>query len=602
MKNKIISFLLAFIFLATAGNTTFAVGDGNVDSGSGGMGSGSEDFRWSSGHDGVRVSIIDAATGSLIGATIDYTNITPPAGMTYFEQRSKIDYRNGATLNMLYGTYTYNRPSIPLPRIISDATGNANLEAIKEYFCSEGAAQMIANDFGLDFEILTTGNYRVFLEPIAYFRYAGYNIAMTAHEAALFDTELGGALRTYMAPLTHQNLPLAMFLERPDLGFQVFGGNKTIFQSNGTIMQYLGMGIVSYIDVEFEEPEPPEHAGFDVEYRTNTEVVTAVTLSSPVEINYKSVANVTFHLPGRSYTVTGVVMPVGESQLVWLKWTTPATAQYVTINITTNRGTLSQRQIVARIVNNYEDNPPPDPKATDRNNTFSASAAPSNPQRTSASWSIWWAWWQENWEWEADWQWVPDVRWVSNWVYVSDVVGWFDYGYYFDFGQWWDFGEWVDNGWWVFHTANYHVNLVAASAITPDTRVPVTSVTAIKSGYGINNTLTANMESIQLEIDSHITGAQVAISYFPEFKYTTYWRLLDLTARGRSARFEFRHNPFSAYNHRVHFTPVWFPNGSYNVYTYVLDAWTPVGMLSANVTGSINIQESVFDDWFTNRE
>ncbi|MCL2816646.1 MAG: hypothetical protein FWD23_18765, partial [Oscillospiraceae bacterium] len=450
------------------------------------MGSGTENFRWTPGHDGVRVSIVEATTGIIIGNPIDYTNITPAAGMTYFKQRSKIDYLNGANLIMLWGTYTYNRPSIPLPRIVSDASGNANIEVIKQYFCSEGAAQMIANDFGLDFEMLTNGDYKLFLEPIAYFRYAGYNICMSSHEAALYDTELGGALRTHMVGLTHQNLPLAMFLERPDLGLPVFTGPRTGWQSNGTIMRYLGMGIVSYADVEYIIPEPGEYT---IEYRTNTEVVTAITLHSPVEINYHGVANVSFHLMGRSYTVMGVIMPAGESQLVWFKWTTPSTEQIVTISVTTNKGYLSENKIVAKIVS-LDENPPPDPKANDRNDSFAAVPTPNNPHRTSAHWTIWWAWWQENWEWESAWEWVDDIRWVSNLVYITDI-GWVDNGYFFDFGQWWDFGEWIDNGWWNFEIANYHVNLVALSAIEADAKVPTANGNKMKSGYGVNNTVTA---------------------------------------------------------------------------------------------------------------
>jgi len=597
LKTKIISIILTIIFSLYPFIPAFAAGEGNIDSGGGGMGGGTSQHSWTPGYDGVRVSVVEAATRAMIGRPIDYTNITPPAGMTYFVPKSKIEYLNGAGLAMTYGTYSCKNPAVPLPRIIGTSSGNANLEAIRSYFTSEGAAQMIADDFGIPFDVLTNGDYRLLLEPMAYFRYAGFNIGMSAHEAALYDTELGGALRTHMTSLTHQNQPLSMFLEFPDLGLPVFGGAKTGWQSNGTIMQYLGMGIVSYTDVEYEEPEIPAHGDYDFEYRPNTEVITPVTLSSDVEINYHSVANVTFHLPGRSYTITGVVMPAGESQLVWLKWTTPPTEQYVTMSITTNKGVLSTNRIVAKITD-LHDNPPPDPGPDDRNDSYSAPPMPNGPQRTSASWSIWWAWWHPNWEWESDWQWVADVRWVSNWVHVADV-GWVDNGYYYDFGQWHDFGEWVDNGWWVFHTANYHVTLAAVSAITLDARVPSSTM---RSGYGVNNTLTANMESIQLEIGSHITGAQNAISYFPEFGYANYWRLLDLTSRGRSSRLEFKHNPFSAYNHRVHFTPLWHPNGAYNVHTHVFDAWTPVGMLSANVTGSINIQGSMFDDWYTNRE
>ena len=39
------------------------------------------------------------------------------------------------------------------------------------------------------------------------------------------------------------------------------------------------------------------------------------------------------------------------------------------------------------------------------------------------------------------------------------------------------------------------------------------------------------------------------------------------------------------------------PDGSYKVYTWAIDCWTPAGMLSANLTDSLTIKGNVFDDW-----
>jgi len=78
---------------------------------------------------------------------------------------------------------------------------------------------------------------------------------------------------------------------------------------------------------------------------------------------------------------------------------------------------------------------------------------------------------------------------------------------------------------------------------------------------------------------------------------------LQRVSSGRSARFTFQPNEFSTYGRTVHFTPVWFPDStSYVVYTQVWDAWTPDGMLSVNLDDYITIHQSVFDDWYTNRE
>lgn len=50
------------------------------------------------------------------------------------------------------------------------------------------------------------------------------------------------------------------------------------------------------------------------------------------------------------------------------------------------------------------------------------------------------------------------------------------------------------------------------------------------------------------------------------------------------------------YNQKVHFTPIWFPDGKYAVYAEVIDAWTPDGMLSVNLTDEITIKGSLYDD------
>lgn len=47
----------------------------------------------------------------------------------------------------------------------------------------------------------------------------------------------------------------------------------------------------------------------------------------------------------------------------------------------------------------------------------------------------------------------------------------------------------------------------------------------------------------------------------------------------------------------THFTPVWMPDGEYRVYTYLLDCWTPDGMLSMNLSDAVQISGSLWDDW-----
>lgn len=113
--------------------------------------------------------------------------------------------------------------------------------------------------------------------------------------------------------------------------------------------------------------------------------------------------------------------------------------------------------------------------------------------------------------------------------------------------------------------------------------------------YGVNQVVTARVNSSQR---SATTALQNAVSYFPEFNYESFWRLLDrISISSSSSRLEFQKNEYSTYNRRTHFTPIWYPDGSYTVNTWVIDCWTPAGMLSVNLTDSLNIRGNLWDDW-----
>ncbi len=77
--------------------------------------------------------------------------------------------------------------------------------------------------------------------------------------------------------------------------------------------------------------------------------------------------SVTFHVGGRTMRVNNVYYPSGDSQLVWIRWTTPSTPQVMEITVSaTGRGHAEKSVITANIVD-LDQNPPPDPQADDRN-------------------------------------------------------------------------------------------------------------------------------------------------------------------------------------------------------------------------------------------
>lgn len=452
-------------------------GSGNVDGGGGDMGQGTSQNSWNPGMDGVRITVVDAESGQPVSSSFDLTNKTPSIKI-HFGKVSKIQYANGASISPTTGNYDYYTPATPMPRIVSSGSQNASIEAIKKYFCSEYAVKLVAQQTGIAYEELIGGQYKLFLEPIAYFKHNGIMMAMTAHEAALYDNQAGGSLRKTMTSLTHKNLPLAMFLEYADMGFPAYTGatNKTC--SNDTIITYLGMGIVWFTD----PPEQPEPTDYDYEYRVDTDVITPVTLYAGSEINPDSPATVSFSINGSTYRMNNIVIPSGDSQIAWVKWHTPSEPQDITIYVSTNKGSLSQSTIRAKVVD-LSGNDPPDPKATDTMGSWSASSVPSRETKTYAAWSVWWAKWHPYWVWHST-------------------------------GK--NTGYWVDDGWYDYFRDNYSASMTATTRIEPDEKVPTASGDLMKSGYEGNgmSDMALHMKTLEIEFSLYLpslTDMQKAI-------------------------------------------------------------------------------------------
>ena len=434
----------------------------------------------------------------------------------------------------------------------------------------EGTIRDISNITGFNYDTLINGDYKILIEPIAYFKYNGVMYAMTATEAALLNQMKSNDLRSKMVSLTHKNLPLSMFLEESDLGFSAWGGSTTTAQTDQIIIANLGMGVIRFKE---ELPEPQEN---DVVYRADTDVITSVTVSTGTEKTPEDPAYVRFHINGRTYTHSNIYIPEDGSQLAWVKWRTPKDAANITISVSSNCHVDAQT-IVAQIVD-MDKNPPPDPQANDRNDGFSNPSVPSKQNVTSLTWGEWDSWWHEYWVdngyWDYD-SWTDsegnthtDRDWVSNWE---------------------------DEGWYKFKWIPYFASLSASMNINPDEKAPTATSAQMKSGYGVNMEVTSSVRSSAPT--SHYTGMQNVIAYFPEFQYTTFWRLLERQNSGYSMNHEFKKNKYSTFNQPVHFSPVWFPDGNYVVYGECVDAWTPAGMMQIYLTDDVRIRDSLFSDW-----
>ncbi len=546
--------------------TAFAdsTGDPNVDNGGGGLLEGTEENLWHSGNDGVRVTIVDAKSGEPKSVSLDYSNKDQSEIAAHFGQVSKMQYLNGAALTPTTSVYRYTVPAQPLPTIISNGSWlTADINEIRSYFTDEQVVKSIAGDMGFTLDTLTNGDYKMTIEPIMYITYDGVEWAMTATEAALYNQQTGGDIINKFGPLSHKNLPFALFLEEDDLGYTAWTGATDTKVPDSEIISNLGIGVISFK----EEDTPLEIGASDYDYRVDTDVYTSVIVSGGGEHTPDNPVTVVFTIKNRRYTVNNVVYPEDGSQLVWVKWHTPKTEQTVNIKVTVKGGGSADKTTITANVTDLDKNPPPNPTAYDRNDSFRRTSPAMKPQKTSLSWSVWEAEWEEDWVWDSDWDWIDDD----------------------DGGYWEDNGEWVDEGEWVFDSTTYRCSLSATMEITPDSNSPTATATTLKSGYGINEAVSASASG-----NGEHTDVQNAVTFFPEFNYKSYWRLLDSTSKNK---FKFKENKYSTYNNRTHFTPVWYPDGSYKVYTWVMDCWCPAGMLSVNKTDTLTIRGNVYDDW-----
>lgn len=573
VKQFVAALLTAALLTSMLSISAYADGSGNMNGGGGGMGSGSGSNFWNNGDDGIRVTVVRTSDNTPVSTPFDMTNRNESGIQMHFVKKSKLSYRSGSALVVDTSKYTYTNPSESLPTIITGDSSN-NIPAIKAYFTDKLVVKYIASIVGASYDKLTDGNYKLMLEPIAYFTFEGVKWAMTATEAAKYDEKVSGELRSHMVSLSHQNLPLSLFLEHSDMGYPAYEGSTSRAQSDTIIINELGLGIVKFKDDGGgENPTPP--SSYDATYRTNTDVVTSVTLSTGSQIDPDRPATVTFHILGSSFSRTDIVIPEGESQLVWVKWHTPSTPTTTTITVSTNKGSLNDASISANIVN-LDEKTPPNPTATDRNDSFKIPDPPSVENTMSNNWSVWSADWVKDEEWEEDWEWEEHKSWKSG-------------------GEWVDHGKWVDKGYWEYSNFSYRATLNATMDLEPDGKDPTAEGKAMRSGYGVDLNVLTNLNTSSSSAE--VAEAQNAVTYFPEFAYATYWRVLDPTLDRLTSNFAFKSNIYSTYNERVHFTPVWYPDGKYTAYTYVEDAWTPAGMLTAKLTDSTAISGSVFDDW-----
>ncbi|MCL2050847.1 MAG: hypothetical protein FWG91_03810 [Lachnospiraceae bacterium] len=652
--HKALSIMAAafFLMLSTPLLPAHAAGDGNADAG-GGFSDGEfvpghTQWRGGQGYEGVRVTIMDISSGRKAAASVDFSNGADGLRDSVEVHFGKVDKRDrhlGSSLSMFLGNYSVYAPSAPLPRIIG---ASGSIDAVKDYFCDEITLRNLCSHLSFSYESLVDGGYMVLFEPIMYFHYDGLLYAATATERAM----LGGG---WMPTTTRERLPLSSFLEHdePDFGFLAWAGPSSGVRTIEEMFAYLGMGMIRFRGGPPAPPGPPGPAA-DFLYLADTYVYTYIDVTnnnsygfphSPYkfgegEQHGDSPLTVTFHTPSGSHSYDLSIGANSEGR-AFVRWKTPAypiPAGTMDISLSQSSGIAFSKPTY--MVIEPQAGSPPDPEARDRHDGFARPHYAQEYNMATASWLV-----NELAGWLPDMQLkylgafpadaapayrASGVDWgivrgsqasaATPPVYADEDIGYWDssatpwvfvvtgtrsvrisdgspatYHYYAN----------IDRGRWIHRRISGSASISGTLSISADEKVPTAADGGkrLRSGYGFNA-----LAAFSTNNPAYCTNVQDVQVFFPEFNYEDgfsrarypldgrYWRWLERMPEG-SGRFEFPVNPWSTYGQRVHFTPVWYPDGAYTIRADGVSAWTPGGELKLTLSDAITIDGSVFDDW-----
>lgn len=153
-------------------------------------------------------------------------------------------------------------------------------------------------------------------------------------------------------------------------------------------------------------------------------------------------------------------------------------------------------------------------------------------------------------------------------------------------------------------TKTYYARLTTTFAISPDSRIAYADKPRqMESGFGFTvqctTTLTTNYDK-----PDKIVGAQMAWVRYPESSYgqLSAWQSVrdnlhvqTGTAGSLTATWRLAVNRYSVTGSRLHYAPIWYPDGAYIAWTQAFYAWSPIGQLYEHKTDMLMIEGDMYD-------
>lgn len=419
IKKLIACILVALSLTALLPLSAFGAG-GNLDGTGGTLGNSRNNFYWTPTYCGARITVVTQG-GVQVGESFDWLNSACYGANTYsFGNHSKLYYMQNqvqsiSSMSMYYGAYS-GTVKAGLPTMVK-ASGS-NIAEIRAYFTDNGVlASIAARVSGAEWGSFTdsTGttinnaiygyvngeaqSLCVVIEPIAAIWCGGVGVTGTATELAYWAQASAGTA-TYLASIVYLQVPLALYLETPQLGIQSNPSSAATRRAREDVISYLGVGIVSFGEdgAGFTPTVPTETPVVDVEapptsydYHTNTEVYTSVRVENTTGADIKDTpVKLTFTVTGDG--ISGeqkyeqeLIIPEDRAVLGYCSWTTPDVEGTINVNVEADKDvTLSCEDITCHITA-ASWTTPPDALVDDTAESVNGTACYYNEPSTDAS-------------------------------------------------------------------------------------------------------------------------------------------------------------------------------------------------------------------------
>ncbi len=160
----------------------------------------------------------------------------------------------------------------------------------------------------------------------------------------------------------------------------------------------------------------------------------------------------------------------------------------------------------------------------------------------------------------------------------------------------------LENGSYV--TKSFYTQLTTAFTILPDERIAYADKPRqMESGFGFNVQCTTTLTT-NYDYPEKLVGTQMVWVRCPESAYgqLSAWQnvrdsLEVKTGEAGDMAITWQHaiNPYSTTGSRLHYTPLWYPDGSYIAWSQAFYAWSPIGQLYEYKTDAMTIEGDMYD-------